>query len=596
MYRTVVTCISIIAIFQLVLSCSDSKINEYLYLAESMTETRPDSALKIINSIDRTSLKSIKQRARFSLLHTQLMDKNYHTLYSDTVLKDAIDYYTEPTLDYVKTNFYQAVIYYNQKDFRLSIINAQKAYETAKELGNNYWIAKTSELIGDIFSNSHNPSESIKYTNEAINYYNKAGKIRSQRFALCDLALGYNALGKPKKGIAILDSIIGIAKIQPTDSTLLAYGYEGVIQMYINIGDYKHAKKLFIDYSKLNNYYAPSIKNIANLAEIELNIGHTCETLNILENIKKRKLTQTDKVALYYNFAKYYTHIGEINKAKEYTDSLFLCQNTEVKNILRESALSSQRDYYNQKALEKENSAKNLKIVFSISLIIVVIIVLFVVVIYRMRIKIKNLEIENKVSEIQSLVCRIDEKHEENASLRRDNLVKSNAEESYIKKIKTQEEKLKELQYELLQQKNTNEMLNFEIEEIFKSKWKTLNMLCNEFFEKCESDKTKIATYNNIQIEIKKFRDCTNMRNIEDSINKYMNGILIRIREQCTFLNTNDITFITLIYAGLSSKAISLLMDIKIKYFYNKKDRLISRVNRSTAKDKNEFILRLSSR
>ena len=145
MYRTVVTCISIIAIFQLVLSCSDSKINEYLYLAESMTETRPDSALKIINSIDRTSLKSIKQRARFSLLHTQLMDKNYHTLYSDTVLKDAIDYYTEPTLDYVKTNFYQAVIYYNQKDFRLSIINAQKAYETAKELGNNSWIAKTSE-------------------------------------------------------------------------------------------------------------------------------------------------------------------------------------------------------------------------------------------------------------------------------------------------------------------------------------------------------------------------------------------------------------------------------------------------------------------
>lgn len=584
-----------IAIFQLMTSCSDSSINESLDIVESMTETKPDSALTIINSIEKTSLKTNEQRAKFSLLLTQLLDKNYQTLYSDTLLRDAIDYYTEPTLDYVKTNFYQAVIYYNQKDFRLSIINAQKAYETAKEVNNNYWIAKTSELIGDIFANSHNPSESIKYTAEAIKYYNKACKIRNQRFALCDLSLAYNALGKPREGIAVLDSIINIAKSQPIDSALLAYAYEGIIQMYINISDFKNAKELFLDYSKLNNYYSPSLKNIANMAEIELSLGHSSEALGILEYIRRQELTQTDKVALYYNFAKYYNYIGEKNKAKDYTDSLFLCQNAEVKNILRESALSSQKDYYNQKAVEKEKSIKNLTMTLGISLIIVAIMVLFIVVIYRMRIKIKNLEIENKVTEIQSLMHRIEEKHEENLSLRRDNIVKSNAEESYINKIETQEEKLMELKQKLLQQKNTNEILNIEIEKIFKSKWKTLNMLCKEFFEKCESDRTKAVTYNNIQVEISKFRDRANMQDIEDSINKYMNGIIRRIKEQCTFLNANDITFITLIFAGLSPKAISLLMDIKIKYYYNKKDRLINRINKSAAIDRNEFIMRLGS-
>ncbi len=72
-----------------------------------------------------------------------------------------------------------------------------------------------------------------------------------------------------------------------------------------------------------------------------------------------------------------------------------------------------------------------------------------------------------------------------------------------------------------------------------------------------------------------------------------MNNIIKKLREQCSFLKEEDIVFITLIYAGLSPRAVCFFTDIKLKNFYTKKRRLVERIDNSRCENKDVFIMNL---
>ena len=132
------------------------------------------------------------------------------------------------------------------------------------------------------------------------------------------------------------------------------------------------------------------------------------------------------------------------------------------------------------------------------------------------------------------------------------------------------------------------------IENLFKDKWQMLNMLCNEFFERGDSARTRASIINNIDAEITKLRCPKNICNIEMTVNKYMNNIVEKLKEQCPMLKPDDIVFIMLVYAGFSPRAVCLFTGIKLKYFYTKKSRLIQRILSSSAPDKDIFAQKLS--
>lgn len=131
------------------------------------------------------------------------------------------------------------------------------------------------------------------------------------------------------------------------------------------------------------------------------------------------------------------------------------------------------------------------------------------------------------------------------------------------------------------------------IENLFKDRWTTLNMLCNEYFEKGASEKTRLSIIKDIEEEIKSLSSPKRLKQIEDNVNKYMGNIVLNLKQECPFLKSDDITFITLIYAGFSPRAISLITNIKLKYYYNKKERLIKKIQYSSSPNKQAFIDKL---
>lgn len=70
-------------------------VSEKLDVAESLMNARPDSALAVLQGIPASAVKGKKASARYALLSSMALDKNYIDTTTFDILQPAIDYYTQ---------------------------------------------------------------------------------------------------------------------------------------------------------------------------------------------------------------------------------------------------------------------------------------------------------------------------------------------------------------------------------------------------------------------------------------------------------------------------------------------------------------------
>lgn len=86
----------ILLLFTISILLSGCAAQRDLDLAESLIHERPDSSLAILNEW-QTTHKTISnaKRARYSLLMSMALDKNYIDIKSDSVISPAVKYYSK---------------------------------------------------------------------------------------------------------------------------------------------------------------------------------------------------------------------------------------------------------------------------------------------------------------------------------------------------------------------------------------------------------------------------------------------------------------------------------------------------------------------
>lgn len=72
-------------------------IDSFLHNAESLMNEHPEDALSIIRHIDRRKIYSSASEARYALLYSQALDKNYVDVTSDSLTAVAVNYITTVT-------------------------------------------------------------------------------------------------------------------------------------------------------------------------------------------------------------------------------------------------------------------------------------------------------------------------------------------------------------------------------------------------------------------------------------------------------------------------------------------------------------------
>ena len=140
----------------------------------------------------------------------------------------------------------------------------------------------------------------------------------------------------------------------------------------------------------------------------------------------------------------------------------------------------------------------------------------------------------------------------------------------------------------------TSKILQTQIENLFREQWNTLNIICNRYFEGPNDAITESLVIKELRNQLNKIGAPKNLIKIEDSVNQNMENIIARLRHECPFIKENDITFLSLILAGLAPKTICIILDIKLNNFYTKRARLIEKILKTDTKSAELFRSKLS--
>ena len=139
----------------------------------------PDSALTILSGIDKSSIKSDVEQARYGLLMSQALDKNYIDTTTFDVLQPAIEYYIDKGTpdEKLTTLYYQGRIFQNRKDLNSAMDCFLKAAEYRDRARDTLAVANLLVAEGTINSQTYKFDKFRQNNVEAADLYRSIGKI-----------------------------------------------------------------------------------------------------------------------------------------------------------------------------------------------------------------------------------------------------------------------------------------------------------------------------------------------------------------------------------------------------------------------------------
>ena len=174
-------------------ACSRPTAVAELDAADSLMERRPDSALALLRRVDTLHLTSTHDRARYAMLLSMALDKNYIDLKDFHVLQPALNYYEDhgtPT-EQLRTFYYQGRIYWNVGDMSKALQMFLKALERGKDSPDFPTKARAyfAQLNPYIQLNSFD--KAIEAGKQALVYNRRSGRVDSYAHCLMDIANVY---------------------------------------------------------------------------------------------------------------------------------------------------------------------------------------------------------------------------------------------------------------------------------------------------------------------------------------------------------------------------------------------------------------------
>lgn len=244
----------IIVIATCLISCNHhSKHWDTLVNIESIIEERPDSALAILEQIDKTELSTDEEKACYALFLSMALDKNYIDLTNDSIIVIAEDYYRDTDNNHEKmlSYYYHARIFYNAKNYSKSLCLMIKSYDCADDSNDYYWKGRIAEQISNIYDANYHGEEAINYAKIGYENLKKAGRQPYVNYSLLSLARTYNNNRKYTQSHLLAKQLLDSAYFYK-DSLLLIQIKDLLTSTYLGIDDYNNAINTILEIQKMN--------------------------------------------------------------------------------------------------------------------------------------------------------------------------------------------------------------------------------------------------------------------------------------------------------------------------------------------------------
>lgn len=307
----------VLAVSVVLVACGDRKaVRAQMDKADSLMQCHPDSALAILQGINASEVSGKKDKARYALLTSMALDKNYIDTTEFDVLQPAIDYYLEHGTpdERLRTYYYQGRIYNNREEDDSAMSCFLRAAELKGEVTDTLTLAHTLVAQGTLCVNQYMPNGFVQNNIQAAHLYEAIGK---DVFAIKSYTKAINGYLIEEKR-SFVDSLLNICVLRAQKipngedylfPTLLSYVIEyGTHEELKNFLDEHCDKKLDFDdgidfargYLKIGEYDKAMnrVLDIRPTSSVMDSLKYNLVKINILE--KQGKYEQAFKELMVY--------------------------------------------------------------------------------------------------------------------------------------------------------------------------------------------------------------------------------------------------------------------------------------------------------
>ena len=389
--RTLLCCVSAILLF----GCfSSPKENVRMDRAESLMESAPDSAMTILDSISLGSLSSQKDKARYALLKSMALDKNYIDATTFDQLQPAIDYYLKKGSpdEKLRTLYYQGRIYQNRKEDEEAMECFIKASDQKDMITDSLTLAKMLYTKSRIYYNTHRYESYVRTALEAAHLFGEKGDNESKQLCLIYAMDGSVIIENKHKA----DSILTEYKALPIISTLWdsQWRHALIIYAYEFLSE-KESLRIMDSISRL-----PYDENIGmDLAIGYAKVGAKDKALKYLSGLNEDSITNSSR----YNSIRAEV-LHEIGQDSDAYESILKYQDSwekEMGELLSADILFLDKKYQlEKKNIEEREHRNRMWFVFIVIFLLLAVVLLFISLRLRTS-ELNRLRIEKRKRELE---------------------------------------------------------------------------------------------------------------------------------------------------------------------------------------------------
>lgn len=199
----------IVLLSVLLTSCSDRQVLRTLDDVDTYISERPDCALAVLDSLSGTDIRGREANARFALLYSMALDKNYIDLTDDSLINVAVGWYRRHgTADErLKAWYYQGRVYENAGDNEKAMESFVRAETCASEAVDDISKGMLYKAMSGRYTRIFDYENGALYNEKAKKCYLSGGDSDKYAGTLIYSSSLYYTSGDLKNAVSSLDSV-----------------------------------------------------------------------------------------------------------------------------------------------------------------------------------------------------------------------------------------------------------------------------------------------------------------------------------------------------------------------------------------------------
>ena len=567
-------------------ACGDnSSLTDVLNRAEALMNEHPDSALNLLRTLTFDDFQKEKNRARYALLHSQALDKNYIDVTNDSLISVAVDYYKDE--DEVRNKFlsyyYMGRVHANGERYLQATSCLMASEQLVEEVGDDYLSGLLYSEMGRIYRLYYDYPKSLEAHQKAAEYYERAGKIGYRNYMWRYQSQVCCNINKYDEGESLLKKCLVSAK-EEGDEELIKSCTGDLIMLYVEQNQMVAARLLCENYPTLKQGEFGSSSFMGTLVRLCISERDFIQAYYYLKKGWERAVDRSDSINLYLSSAMLSDKLGDGKKAYQELLTGVSIQNVNVRQSLEQPILTMQRDYLSDR-LEFQNYKLRMEKHFRILCFLFFVVLLGIVVyVLSKKLKQEKEKARRTIDELNEEMQRKEaESHHKIASLLQE-LEGKDQSEAVVDGLKAElrqwdehfRQYMKEVEKAQEQQRIREKELTVLSGKLLVGRTKLINVLLDCIYTDADN---KDVVYQRLALFSEQLmKDLGSGKNaygnLEQMVDNCYDGMMRRIRSEVQLPDEESYRQVCYHLAGFSVKSIAFLMGETPNKIYKRRDRI----------------------